>query len=121
MPYYNVLKQGYSSLGYKHTEETKKLLFELAKNRRHSDKTKALIARALTGENNPFYKKSHSIESKIRIMESKSTYPVYIYNSYKELLVIFPSASSLAKLVKSNQPTLVETIKQKTLLEVNDI
>lgn len=22
MPYYNVLKQGYSSLGYKHTEET---------------------------------------------------------------------------------------------------
>jgi hypothetical protein len=48
-------------------------------------------------------------------MESKSTYPVYIYNSYKELLVIFPSASSLAKLVKSNQPTLVETIKQKTL------
>jgi group I intron endonuclease len=25
MPYYNVLKQGYSSLGYIHTEETKKL------------------------------------------------------------------------------------------------
>jgi len=33
MPYYNVLKQGYSSLGYKHTEETKELLSELAKNR----------------------------------------------------------------------------------------
>ena len=26
MLYYNVLKQAYSSLGYKHTEETKKLL-----------------------------------------------------------------------------------------------
>jgi hypothetical protein len=26
LPYYNVLKQGYSSLGYKHTEETKELL-----------------------------------------------------------------------------------------------
>ena len=25
MPYYNVLKQGYSSLGYKHTEATKQL------------------------------------------------------------------------------------------------
>lgn len=61
MPYYNVLKQGYSSLGYKHTEETKKLLTELAKNRKHSDKTKSLIARSLTGENNPFYNKSHSI------------------------------------------------------------
>ena len=32
MPYYNVLKQGYSSLGYNHTEETKKLLSELSKN-----------------------------------------------------------------------------------------
>ena len=31
MPYYNVLKQGYSSLGYKHTKETKELLSKLAK------------------------------------------------------------------------------------------
>ena len=61
IPYYNVLKQGFSCLGYKHTEETKKLLSELAKNRRHSDKTKGLIARAVTGENNPFYNKSHSL------------------------------------------------------------
>jgi group I intron endonuclease len=56
LPYYNVLKQGYSSLGYKHTEETKKLLSELAKNRIHSEKTKSLIARAVTGKNNPFLK-----------------------------------------------------------------
>lgn len=76
MPYYNVLKQGYSSLGYKHTKETKILLSELAKNRKHSEQTKALIARALTGENNPFYNKSHTMESKIRIMESKSSYPI---------------------------------------------
>ena len=41
LPYYNVLKQGYSSLGYKHTEDTKQMLSELAKNRTHSDKTKA--------------------------------------------------------------------------------
>jgi len=46
LPYYNVLKQDYSSLGYKHTEETKLLLSKLAKNRIHSDKTKALISRA---------------------------------------------------------------------------
>ena len=65
MPYYNVLKEGYSSLGYKHTQETKKLLSELAKNKVHSDETKGLIARALTGENNPFYSRSHSIESKL--------------------------------------------------------
>jgi len=80
IPYYNVLKQGFSSLGYIHTEETKKLLSELAKNRTHSDNTKGLIARAVTGENNPFYNKSHSIESKIRIIEAKSAYNVYVYN-----------------------------------------
>jgi group I intron endonuclease len=63
MPYYNVLKQGYSSLGYIHTEETKKLLSELAKNRTHSEKTKGLIARAVTGENNHLFPAKHGIPS----------------------------------------------------------
>jgi group I intron endonuclease len=115
IPYYNVLKQGYSSLGYKHTEETKQLLSELAKNRIHSDKTKALISRALVGENNPFYNKNHSTESKIRMIEAKSAYPIYVYNSFKELLVIFPSVLTLAKLIKSNHSTLVGVIKEKLL------
>jgi len=115
MPYYNVLKQGYSSLGYKHTEETKNLLSELAKNRIHSEETKGLITRALTGENNPFYNKSHSIESKIRMMEANSAYPVYVYNSFKKLLVIYPSVLTLAKLIKSNHSTLVDVIKEQTI------
>lgn len=115
MPYYNVLKQGYSSLGYKHTEETKKLLSQLGKNRIHTDKTKVLIARALIGENNPFYNKSHSIESKIKMIEANSAYPVYVYNSFKELLVVCPSVLTLAKLIKSNHATLVNIIKQQTI------
>jgi len=115
MPYYNVLKQGYSSLGYKHTEETKKLLSELAKNRVHSDKTKGLIARALTGENNPFYNKSHSTESVVRMIEAQSSYPVYVYNSYKKLLIIFPSVLTLSKLIKANHSTIVDVIKNQTL------
>jgi group I intron endonuclease len=115
IPYYNVLKQGYSSLGYKHTEETKQLLSELAKNKIHSDKTKALISRALVGENNPFYNKNHSTESKIRMIEAKSAYPIYVYNSFKELLVIFPSVLTLAKLIKSNHSTLVGVIKEKLI------
>jgi group I intron endonuclease len=115
VPYYNVLKQGYSSLGYKHTEETKVLLSELAKNRVHSNETKALIARALTGDNNPFYKKSHSIETKVRMIEAKSIYPVYIYNSFKKLLVIFPSVLTLAKLIKSNYSTIVSFLKEQII------
>lgn len=115
MPYYNVLKQGYSSVGYKHTKETKELLSELAKNRVHSDVTKSLITKALTGENNPFYNKSHSIESKVRMIEAKSAYPVYVYNSFKELLVIFPSVLTLAKLIKSNHSTIVNLIKEEMI------
>jgi group I intron endonuclease len=115
IPYYNVLKQGFSSLGYKHTEETKKLLSELAKNRTHSEETKGLITRAVTGENNPFYNKSHSIESKIRIIEAKSAYSVYVYNSFKELFVIFPSVKTLANLIKSNSSTVVNVIKEQTI------
>ena len=49
---------------------------ELAKNRTHSDKTKSLIARALVSENNPFYNKNHSMETKIRMIEANSAYPV---------------------------------------------
>ena len=115
LPYYNVLKQGYSSLGYKHTEATKQLLSELAKNKVHSDKTKALISKALVGENNPFYNKSHSMDAKLRMIEANSAYPVYIYNSLNKLLVIFPSVKTLAKLINSNHATIVSYIKNKTL------
>ena len=115
LPYYNVLKQGYSSLGYKHTEATKQLLSELAKNKVHSDKTKALISKALVGEKKPFYNKSHSMDAKLRMIEANSAYPVYIYNSFKNLLVIFPSVKTLAKLINSNHATIVSFIKNKTL------
>ena len=115
LPYYNVLKQGYSSIGYKHTEATKQMLSELAKNRIHSNKTKALIAKALVGENNPFYNKSHSFESKLRMIEANSSNPVYIYNSFKILLVVFPSVRTLAKLINSNHSTIVSFIKNGTL------
>ena len=115
LPYYNVLKQGYSSLGYKHTEATKKLLSELAQNKVHSEKTKSLISKALVGENNPFYNKSHSMDAKLRMIEANSAYPVYIYNSLNKLLVIFPSVKTLAKLINSNHATIVSYIKNKTL------
>jgi len=83
LPYYNVLKEGYSSIGYKHKEVTKQMLSELAKNRKHYDQTKNLISRTLIGENNPFYNKTHSIESKLRMIDALSAYSVYVYNSNK--------------------------------------
>ena len=115
LPYYNVLKQAYSSVGYKHTEDIKQMLSELAKNRVHSDLTKSLISKALVGENNPFYNKSHSLESKLRMIEAKTAYPVYVYNSYRVLQVVFPSVKTLAKLINSNHPTIVKSIKNQVL------
>ena len=41
------------------------------------------------------------------MIEANSGYSVYVYNSFKELLVIFPSVLTLAKLIKSNHSTLV--------------
>ena len=45
--------------------------------------------------------KNHSIEAKLRMIEANSLYPVYVYNSFHELLVILPSVKTLAKLIKS--------------------
>lgn len=42
---------------------------------------------ALTDENNN--NKSHSIESKVRMIEANSSYSVYIYNSYKKLFFLW--------------------------------
>jgi len=87
----------------------------LAKNRVHSLETKALISKALIGENNPFYNKSHSMESKVRMIESNSQNPVYVYDSYKKLVVIYPSLVTLAKKINSNHPTILTYIKKQEL------
>jgi hypothetical protein len=49
------------------------------------------------------------------MIEANSAYSVYVYNSFKVLLVIFPSVLTLAKLIKSNHSTLVDFINKKTL------
>ena len=91
------------------------MLTELAKNRVHSSSTKVLISRALVGQNNPFYNKNHSFESKLRMIEANSKYSVYIYNSFRELLVVFPSVKTLAKLINSNHSTIKNNIQNGTL------
>lgn len=53
------------------------------------------------GENNSFYNKTHSEKSKLKMIEANSAYSLYVYNFRKELLVIFPSVKTLAKLIGS--------------------
>ena len=52
------------------------------------------------------------------MIEANTLYPVYVYNSFHELLVILPSVNTLAKLIKSNHATIVFIIKNE---EENDI
>lgn len=118
-PYYNVLKQGYSSAqkgaGYKHTIETKNLLSDIAKKRTHSEFTKASISKSLTGQNNPFYQKSHSLSSKLKMIKANSIQLVYVYNSSKELLFFYPSVLTLAKAINANYESIINYIKTKSL------
>jgi group I intron endonuclease len=73
------------------------------------------MAKALVGDNNPFYNKKHSTETKLRMMEARSSYPVYIYNSHKILLAIIPSARALANKTQSTHTTIVTYIKNGSL------
>jgi hypothetical protein len=105
-PYYNVFKQAYDSTGYRHTPETRLLLSELAKLRTHSDETRSKISESLKGENNPFFNKVYSDATKYQISLTKSTSLIYVYDSFKQLLFIFPSLRFLAGQVKANFSTL---------------
>lgn len=49
------------------------------------------------------------------MIESKSKNLVYIYNSFRELLVKFPSVKTLAKLINSKDNTLKNKIKKGTI------
>lgn len=114
-PTYNVLKTGYSSQGYLHTEETKAKLSEMAKKRVHTEETKAKISDAQMGERNPFYNKRHTEETKLKMSEAKSNYPVYVFDSYKKFLIKFASVTHLAKLIKANNSSIVDAINTGTL------
>jgi group I intron endonuclease len=105
-PKYNTLKTAGSSLGHKHTEETKLKISKSLKGiyvkeksalfgRTHSEETKAIMALKNSKENNPLFGKTHSDKSKelmrqkalgrkhseetLLKMSSSKGYPVYIY------------------------------------------
>jgi hypothetical protein len=55
------------------------------------------------------------MEAKVRMIEVNSKYPVYVYNSYKRLLAIYPSVKTLSIKIKSNHPTIVTYLKRQDL------
>jgi len=115
-PYYNISLGGNIGMkGYKHSINTKKILKELAKKRKLSDKTKTLISTSTAGVNNPFYGLTHSKHSLQLMSKAKSLGKVFIYNDVKILLTIVYSATLLARSIKSSYLTVLNTIKTGSL------
>lgn len=118
-PNYNVLKHAFSSQGYKHTSESLKLMSQSAILRVHAESTKESISQSIMGVNNPFYGKTHTAETLAKIVLSKSTGLVYLYNEYKELTCIFSSITLFSKLVQSNNQSIKKFIDTQDLFRGN--
>lgn len=62
-PEYNILKTAGSTLGYKHSEETKSKISKSGESREHTEETRKKIGDSLKGENNHMYGKKHTLET----------------------------------------------------------
>jgi group I intron endonuclease len=114
-PYYNVLLEGYRSIGYSHTKETIDKFRNIRLGKSHSEDTKKLISLSLKGVKNPFYNKKHSTKTKELISNKNSSSPIFVYDYMLNLQIIFPSLTALAKRVRANYNSLNKSI-QKNLL-----
>ena len=118
-PNYNVLKNAYSSLGYKHTPESISLISKSASLKKVSQETKDKISKSMMGELNPFWGKTHTAEVLAKIAESKSQGSLFLYNEYKELICIFNSLTRFAKLIQSNNNSIKKFIDSRDLFRGN--
>jgi len=71
-PEYNILKVAGSSLGYKHTEETKAKISKIHLGKIVSTETLTKMSLALSGKNNPMFGKIHSEETIALMSEALS-------------------------------------------------
>ena len=63
----------------------------------------------------PFFNKKHTKDSISKIVAAKSKQTVYIYNSLKKLLIVYPSVKTLANVINSNSPSIKKVIDNNSL------
>lgn len=68
-PEYNILKEAGNSEGYNHTIDSINLMREKALSRKHSEVVKKAMSQNRMGENNSFFGKKHSEETKEKFRE----------------------------------------------------
>lgn len=78
-PVLNINPTAGSSLGFKHSDETKALLAKLRTGKSLSNETKQLLSELFSGELNPFWGKTHNLDSltKIRLAKIGELNPMY--------------------------------------------
>lgn len=70
-PALNINPTAGSSLGYQHSKETKQLLSSLKMGKSLSEETKQLLSQLFSGELNPFWGKTHNLDTLTRMKLSK--------------------------------------------------
>lgn len=71
LPEYNILTVAGSSLGFKHSLETRSLLSTLKQGSSLSEETKAKLSELGKGEGNAFFGKKHALETLAKMSEAK--------------------------------------------------
>jgi group I intron endonuclease len=70
-PQLNLSPTAGSNLGYKYSEETRRMWSQLRMGKKLSEETKAILSKLFSGELNPFYGKTHNLNSLMKIKLSK--------------------------------------------------
>lgn len=89
-PEYNILKTAGNSLGFKHSEDTKLKISATKLGSSHTEETKLRFKEVRKGtnakNNNPFFGKCHTAESKAKISAAQSCI-IYVYSSDRSTLI----------------------------------
>jgi group I intron endonuclease len=104
-PTMNILQVAGSSLGFKHSEETKAKI-SLA----NTGEKNSMFGIYLTGEKNSMFGKTHSIETLDKMSIAKGT-AIYVYDTQGSLVYTFSSARKAAEFFDCSYPTILKFAK----------
>jgi group I intron endonuclease len=113
-PSYNILTIAGSWLNHKHSEESKQKISTSRQGKIHDIETKVNISLTRQKENNPFYGKTHSDETKaiMSVYQSSRTkdpnpgISIIVLSSDKKVLLTFKSIRETARYFKADPRTI---------------
>lgn len=104
-----------SSLGFRHSEETRKYLSLIKKGKHLSLETKNKLSKLFQGKLNPFFGKFHTFESKIKMKLSKLGEKNPMYNKDKSLEFIYHMYKDKSR---ENNPQFGKKKSEETLAKL---